>query len=175
MKPLEYLRLLRQRWWVLPITAVVGFSIAFASQPSQPSVSSQKAAPFSFEAKHCLITDPITERKNPDVDWDRIALLTTSGDVPNLVARRLRNPRTGKVPPVADDDDDSRHRRRRRREQPRAVVLRYSTVTAIPDIASGSMCISAVALSVTAAAPQSTFIVPPASRISRRVTWHAPI
>lgn len=151
MKPLEYLRLLRQRWWVLPITAVVGFSIAFASQPSQPSVSSQKkAAPF-FEAKHCLITDPVTERKNSDVDWDRIALLTTSGDVPNLVARRLRNPRTGRVPQVAGDDDDSRHRRRRRRGQPRAVALRYSTVTATPDIASGSMCISAVAQSVTAA------------------------
>ncbi|HZJ26332.1 MAG TPA: hypothetical protein VFF40_04850 [Acidimicrobiia bacterium] len=149
MKPLEYLRLLRQRWWVLPITALVGFAVAFTTQPSQPSAPNVKAAPASFEASHCLITDPITERKNQDVDWDRIALLATSGDVPNLVARRLRNYRVAGAAPAVDANG-AKHGRRR--GQPRAVALRFGTVTARPDVATGSLCISAVAASPTTAA-----------------------
>ncbi len=153
MRPLEYLRILRQRWWVLPVTALVGFSLAFLTQPTTPSanVGAAQLGGSLFRSTTTLISDPIGSKKSRDIDWDRIALLTTTGDVPSLVARELRFGRTGAVAPPAVAP--TKHGARSRKTGgPRAVSLNYVNVTAQPDAATGSIAITAEANSPTVAA-----------------------
>jgi capsular exopolysaccharide synthesis family protein len=151
MRLLEYLRILRQRWWVLPITALVGFSLAFLTQPAEPSapVASTQQASSLYRATHTLISEPIASRKNREIDWDRIALLATSGDVPTMVARQMRLGRRRSVEPLVPVV--TKHSRARKKGGPRAVALSYVKVTAQPDGATGSITITAEARSPTTA------------------------
>ncbi len=66
MRPLEYLRILRQRWWVLPIAALVGFSLAFATQPSTPNAVARRFADFNlYRATHTLFSVPDRDAQEP--------------------------------------------------------------------------------------------------------------
>ena len=77
MEPVQYLRALRQWWYVIVLLTVVGFGAAIATT-STPTPS--------YDATHILVV----ESSDADsVDLARAAFLATNGDVPDRVAAVL--------------------------------------------------------------------------------------
>jgi capsular exopolysaccharide synthesis family protein len=136
---MEYLRILRRRWWVLLITALLGVGLAFATQPSTERPISS-APPPNYAASTTMISDPLARgNEGFGVQWDKLALLVTKGDIPQAVERKLgtlRRPPQALPPPAVT-------RGRRTRNPARTVTFPFATVTAQPDPSTGSMIISA--------------------------------
>jgi uncharacterized protein involved in exopolysaccharide biosynthesis len=86
---MEYLRILRRRWWVLLLATLLGFSVAFATQPNDKVPVTKAPAPV-YTASATLISDPLARQGSAfGVQWDKLSLLITKGDVPQAVERRL--------------------------------------------------------------------------------------
>ena len=107
MRPFDYLRILRRRWWILALGAVIGSLLAFVTQPSQQSVLQQTAPHVRFRATHLLIADPTSTDKGVAglVGYDRLALLTIRGEVPRNAIKRLGGTGVGGV--LVGDSSDS--------------------------------------------------------------------
>jgi capsular exopolysaccharide synthesis family protein len=141
---MEYLRILRRRWWVLLVSALVGLGLAIATNPPSSVVRVTSAPPARYTAATTLISDPLAKQGDSlSVQWDKLALLITKGDIPQAVERRLgtlRRPPT-LAPVVAAK---GRHRSTRGGGGVAAHVdFPFATVTAVPDPATGSMVLSA--------------------------------
>lgn len=147
MGPMEYLRILRRRWWVLLLATLLGFSVAFATQPSAAVPVTRAPAPI-YTAYATLISDPLGSQGSASfgVQWDKLALLITKGEVPQSVERRLgtlRRPPSTLDLQMASATAGGRGRARRR-GAPRTVTFPFVTVSAQPDPSTGAMVISAV-------------------------------
>ncbi len=139
MGPMEYLRILRRRWWVLLLSALLGFGLAIATATTTPPPSTN-APPSRFSAGTTLISDPLSRQgESMAVQWDKLSLLITKGDIPQSVERKLG---TLREPPTVNGFDLSAARGKRRGSV-RTVQFPFATVTAKPDPGTGSMVISA--------------------------------
>ncbi len=148
MGPMEYLRILRRRWWVLLVATLLGFSVALATQPNV-AVPVTKAPAPAYTAYATLISDPLARQGTAfGVQWDKLALLITKGDVPQTVERRLGTLR--RPPSVIDITESTTSSKkgggtvRRRRGEARSVGFPFATVTASPAPSTGALTIAAV-------------------------------
>jgi capsular polysaccharide biosynthesis protein len=90
MGPLDYLRILRRRWWFLALTAVVGLSLAVVTSPSTRGSATSSQPSRSYRASNLLISNPLSVQDNRrTVDLDRLALLTVKGVVPDRAIAKL--------------------------------------------------------------------------------------
>src|SRR3954447_1074347 len=143
MGPMEYLRILRRRWWVLLLATLLGFSVAFATQPSDKVPVTKAPAPI-YTGYATLISDPLARQGSASgVQWDKLSLLITKGDVPQAVERRLGAMR--RPPNLGDALAASvTGKGRKRRGGPRSVSFPFAQVTAQPDPSTGALVISAL-------------------------------
>src|SRR5262249_11183579 len=74
------------------------------------------------------------------VQWDKLALLITKGDIPQAVERRLG---TLRKPPTLEPVAPTKGRRRRGGGTARNVNFPFASVSATPDPSTGSMVLSA--------------------------------
>jgi capsular exopolysaccharide synthesis family protein len=138
---MEYLRILRRRWWVLLVATLLGFSVAFATQPSNAVPVTKAPAPV-YTAYSTLISDPLASQGSAfGVQWDKLSLLITKGDVPEAVERRLG---TLRLPPTLSAAVGKGGKASRKRGTARAVSFPFATVTAAPDPSTGALVISAL-------------------------------
>ena len=91
MRPLDYLRILRRRWWVLLVGTMIGLALAFATQPSERKVIRETAPRVQYRATHLLLADPSSLDKGVagTIGYDRLALLTLAGEVPKTAMKKL--------------------------------------------------------------------------------------
>src|SRR3954470_11153393 len=146
MGPMEYLRILRRRWWVLLLATLLGFSVAFATQPNDKIPVTKAPAPI-YTAYATLISDPLARQGSAfGVQWDKLSLLITKGDVPQSVERRLGTLRRppSLVDALTQNTDGKGRPRGRRRGSSRSVGFPFAQVTAQPDPSTGALAISAV-------------------------------
>jgi capsular exopolysaccharide synthesis family protein len=102
MRPLDYLRIVRRRWWVLVLGTVIGFGLAFFTRPSESAQIIKTAPRIQYRSTNLLLADPSnTDRGVASlVGYDRLALLAIAGDVPREAMKKLH----GSVfPPVVRD------------------------------------------------------------------------
>src|SRR5262245_17847987 len=124
MGPMEYLRILRRRWWVLLITALLGVGLATATQSSELQPGTTAPAP-NYSATTTMISDPLARgNEGFGVQWDKLALLVTKGDIPQAVERKLGTLRKPPQIPRATQGGG-----RRRGSPPRTVSFPFATVT----------------------------------------------
>jgi capsular exopolysaccharide synthesis family protein len=169
VRPTDYLRIVRRRWWVLLVTTVIATSFAFVTRPS--SAASVKAAQpnVRYLATTTLISNPLGDGgATAGRDYDRLSLLVTTGEVPNRVADALDQVRwpevkrngqggcaasggggAGGAPSSSGSSSDCGSPKSGKRVRPgaSAVTLGYGgsiKVTASPDPTTGSLAISAV-------------------------------
>lgn len=144
MGPMEYLRILRRRWWMLLLATLLGFSIAFATQPGV-KVPVTKAPAAVYTSYATLISDPLSRQgASFGVQWDKLSLLISKGDIPQIVERRLG---TLRLPPSAADTlstTTSGRRGSRKARGLRSVSFPFATVSAAPDPSTGALVISAL-------------------------------
>src|SRR5690349_16130718 len=139
MGPMEYLRILRRRWWVLLLATLLGFSVAFATQPNDKVPVTKAPAPI-YTAYATLISDPLARQGSAfGVQWDKLGLLITKGDVPQTVERKLGTLR--RPPNIADALAENANGKKKRRGGPRSVAFPFAQVTAQPDPSTGALVI----------------------------------
>jgi len=141
---MEYLRILRRRWWVLLLATLLGFSVALATQPNTAVPITKAPAPV-YTAYATLISDPLARQGTAfGVQWDKLGLLITKGDVPQTVERRLGTLR--RPPSLLDQAAASSSPKGggRKRTTSRSVGFPFATVTATPAPSTGALTISAV-------------------------------
>ncbi len=137
---MEYLRILRRRWWVLLVATLLGFAIAFATQPTTAVPLTKAPAPL-YTAYSTLISDPLASQGSAfGVQWDKLSLLITKGDVPEAVERQLG---TLRLPPTLQPAAARATKGSRKRGAARSVAFPFATVSASPDPSTGAMVISA--------------------------------
>lgn len=149
MRPVEYLRLLRQRWWVLPITALLGFGIAFATEPAA-SKPIDIGPLLTYQATHVIVSRPIGTAINNSISYDRLAIVATSGVVPANTADTL----TLGPPQVFQPPTDLRlgPLNPNTPGNPRGVTMDPTKVVVTPNTITGSVTITATAPSAKLAA-----------------------
>jgi capsular exopolysaccharide synthesis family protein len=98
MEPLEYIRILRRRWYFLAIGLVVGLLAGFATAPGNDS------GPTQYAGVHTLLVDPTS---GSSINLDQAALLVTTGDVPDRVAERFGGELPGSLSATPDPDVSS--------------------------------------------------------------------
>jgi capsular exopolysaccharide synthesis family protein len=139
---MEYLRILRRRWWVLLLATLLGFSVAFATQPNDKVPVTKAPAPI-YTAYATLISDPLARQGTAfGVQWDKLSLLITKGDVPQTVERKLGTLR--RPPNIGDALAENANGKKKRRGGPRSVAFPFAQVSAQPDPSTGALIISAV-------------------------------
>ena len=90
MRPLDYLRILRRRWWILVVGALIGSLFAFATRPSESAVVQATTPKIAYRATHVLET-----QDGPDVhvtrntSFDRWSLETLVGPIRDASLKRL--------------------------------------------------------------------------------------
>src|SRR3984893_10552538 len=149
MRPVEYLRLLRQRWWVLPITALLGFGIAFATEPA--TAKPIDIGPLlTYEATQVIVSRPIGTAINNSISYDRLAIVATSGVVPTNTAFTLGLTAPQVLPPPTDLR--LRPLNPHQPGNPRGVTMDPAKVVVTPNTLTGSVTITATAPSAKLAA-----------------------
>lgn len=182
MRPLDYLRILRRRWWILVVGVLIGSLFAFATRPSELSVAQATSPKYSYRATHLLIANPTSTGGGLGraIGYDRLALMTIRGDVPTKAMARLDalpvgatvEKSTSSADSSSSDGANSAVRKRQRADDPQipnfrggqgtlTVVMknpfRYVVVAAVPDPATGALGIIATADRVTAAKVANVF------------------
>ena len=166
MRPLDYLRILRRRWWILVVGALIGSLLAFATRPSELTVLKATAPSISYRAQHLLQSVDSNGTSKRAVDYDRLALNTIAGPVPEAAIKSLGgtlyNPAIAKQTTsdtsASAGGANSQVRNRNNSDNPgvpsvrqgKGVIsfyigdfLHYVTVAAVPDPATGALSISA--------------------------------
>ena len=167
MRPLDYLRILRRRWWILVVGALIGSLLAFATRPSELTVLKATAPSISYRAQHLLQSVDGDGSSKRSVDYDRLALNTIRGPVPDAAIKALGgtlyNPAIAKQQETSSDTSagggaNSAVRNRLNSDNPgvpsvrqgKGVIsffikdlLHYVIVAAVPDPATGALSISA--------------------------------
>lgn len=94
MEPVEYLKILRRRWPLIVAAFAVAVAGAWVTTPATPAgVAPQR----SFTATHTIIQDSVSSPGQPSVvgapsqviGLDLLALLTTTGEIPEKAVERL--------------------------------------------------------------------------------------
>jgi capsular exopolysaccharide synthesis family protein len=99
MRPLDYVRVVRQRWWVIVLCALLGLMLAYATAPRESASSKLSAAPTTTYQASTLLLNSDTA---PNIDYDRAALYTTHGEVVDDVVAQLKSSRTHPYLKAAD-------------------------------------------------------------------------
>ncbi|MEY3361134.1 MAG: hypothetical protein RL531_853, partial [Actinomycetota bacterium] len=167
MRPADYLRIIRRRWWVLLVTTVIAMSFAFVTRPSSAASVKASQPNLRYRATTTLISNPIGDSGTSGRDYDRLALLITTGEVPNRVADALDQVRWPEVqrnskenceesssgggaagaPSKSGSNCGSPRSGKRVAPGAAGVTLGYGgtiNVTATPDPTTGSLAITAV-------------------------------
>jgi len=174
VRPADYLRIIRRRWWVLLVTTVIAMSFAFVTRPSSAAGVKASQPNLRYRASTTLIANLVGEAGTSGRDYDRLALLTTTGEVPTRVAdaldqarwpQVLRNSSSGCEDAKAEGGAAPRKAgssscgssgsSRRVRGGAAGVTLGYGgtiSVSAVPDPSTGSLAINAEAGSAKGAA-----------------------
>lgn len=90
MRPVDYLRIVRRRWWVLLVTAVIASSLAFATRPSSSARSEADQPKVRYRATHTLISGSDGADFTQGRTLGRTALLVTTGAVPERVSDQIK-------------------------------------------------------------------------------------
>jgi capsular exopolysaccharide synthesis family protein len=99
MRPLDYVRVVRQRWWVVALCTLLGLMLAYATAPRPTAASKLSAAPsVTYQASTLLLNN----ESAPSIDYDRAALYTTHGEVVDNVVAQLKTSRTHPYLKAAD-------------------------------------------------------------------------
>ncbi|MGZ6952073.1 MAG: hypothetical protein ACXVJX_08200 [Acidimicrobiia bacterium] len=108
MRPVDYLRILRHRWWILALGTVLGLMLAFVTQPSQQSVARQTAPLVRYRATTYLLANQDSlDRSGTPISWDRLALYAIKGDVATKAIARLGGGGIGDVVQTQSGSDAS--------------------------------------------------------------------
>ena len=89
MRPADYLRIVRRRWWVLLVTVVIAMTFALLTRPSSAATAKANQPGVSFRATTTLISNGSGNTSANGRDYDRLALLMTTGEVPIRVAEEI--------------------------------------------------------------------------------------
>lgn len=89
MRPADYLRIIRRRWWVLLVTVVVAMTFALLTRPSNAENARSKKPGVDFRATATLISNRSGNISANGRDYDRLALLMITGEVPRRVANKI--------------------------------------------------------------------------------------
>ncbi len=89
MRPADYLRIIRRRWWVLLVTVVIAMTFALLTRPSSSETIRANRPGVSFRATTTLISNGSANTSVNGRDYDRLALLMTTGEVPKRVAEAI--------------------------------------------------------------------------------------
>ena len=97
MDLLSYFRALRRRWAVILLCAVIGAAVGYASTLLD-NEEAKKGRTY-YKATNTLVLDAVQEDgplRSSFTNLDQIAILATTGDVPNRVAEELGTSETGR-------------------------------------------------------------------------------
>jgi capsular exopolysaccharide synthesis family protein len=90
VRPTDYLRIVRRRWWVLLVTTVIAMSFAFVTRPSSAANIKASQPNVRYRATTTLISNPLGDGgATAGRDYDRLSLLVTTGEVPKRVVKVL--------------------------------------------------------------------------------------
>ena len=87
MEPIEYLRALRSKWFVVVAAGLVGVLATWLLTPERP-VQARQSGIAQYNATHTLIQEEAGS-DGRSVDLNRAALLTRTGEVPRRVVEKL--------------------------------------------------------------------------------------
>jgi capsular exopolysaccharide synthesis family protein len=95
MDLVSYFRVLKRRWWLIVICVVAGAVLGVAS--TMVGSGTAKSRTY-YKATHTLIFDNSSTSSVPSTvnNLDQIAILVTTGDVPDAVAKKLGTTETGR-------------------------------------------------------------------------------
>jgi Mrp family chromosome partitioning ATPase/capsular polysaccharide biosynthesis protein len=97
MDLLSYFRVLRRRWWVIAICVVVGGGVGWASTAVDSGSATSGKSNTYYKATHTFLQHPNTGNAYPSsfTNLDQMALLATTGPVPDAVAKQLGGDESG--------------------------------------------------------------------------------
>ncbi len=109
MRPLDYVRILRRRWWIIVIGALIGGLLAFLTQPSDASVAQQTAPLVRYRATSFILanSDSVARTSSTPISWDRLALYTIRGEVARKAVASLGGSAVGDVVQAQSQSDSS--------------------------------------------------------------------
>jgi capsular polysaccharide biosynthesis protein len=87
MEPIDYLRALRARWYVIVVAGLAGVIATWLTTPDRPAPI-QTSGIEQYTATHTLIQEEVGS-DGRSVDLNRAALLTRTGEVPRRVVQKL--------------------------------------------------------------------------------------
>jgi Mrp family chromosome partitioning ATPase/capsular polysaccharide biosynthesis protein len=95
MDLLSYFRMLRRRWWIVVVCVLIGVGLGVASTAFDTNAGKSRTY---YKATNTLIYDSSSSSPVPSVvnNIDQIAVLVTSGDVPDQVAKALGTDEIGR-------------------------------------------------------------------------------
>jgi Mrp family chromosome partitioning ATPase/capsular polysaccharide biosynthesis protein len=109
VKSTNYYRALTKRWWILALGLVLGVALAAVTQPSTADLARSKKTYVWYKATNTVLLT--TERSVPPVDYGRLILYATKGEVPQTVEQALGAKQAPKVqegsPNPASSNDSS--------------------------------------------------------------------
>jgi Mrp family chromosome partitioning ATPase len=97
VKSTNYYRALTKRWWILALGLVIGVALAAVTQPSTDDLARSTKTYVWYRATNTVLLS--AERSVPAVDYGRLILYATKGEVPQTVEKELGAPR---APTVAE-------------------------------------------------------------------------
>jgi capsular exopolysaccharide synthesis family protein len=164
MRPLDYLRILRRRWWIPVIGLLIGVLLAFVTAPSDQEVARATVPKVSFRATNYVLANEASLDRGSPISWDRLALYTVRGEVPRQSIKDLGGQGVGEVlqgqeeGEESGDENNSAQRKRRKATDPSKIDFKNGkgsvklygpqgliTVAAVPDPAIGGLAIVATA------------------------------
>ncbi len=154
MRPSDYLRIIRRRWWVLLVTVVISMTFALLTRPSSADTELANKPGVSFRATTTLISAGSGANSVRGRDYDRLALLIITGEVPKRVATaidvvrwpELQNANQCSGARTDSSNPDCKESAAKVRAGIGEVSLGpagFITVSAAPDPATGSLAITA--------------------------------
>ncbi|CAB4948944.1 unannotated protein [freshwater metagenome] len=155
MRPADYLRIIRRRWWVLLVTVVIAMTFVMLMRPSSSDAVERNKPGLSFKATATLINN-FGDTSVRGRDYDRLALLMTTGEVPQRVADAIDKVRWPQIQAAESAACATTGERSKSSNCPRSrrpvkagtsvVSLGYQgfiKASAVPDPATGSLAITA--------------------------------
>lgn len=162
MKSTNYYRALTKRWWILALGLVIGIAVAAVTQPSSADLASSKKTFIWYKAANTVLLS--SERAVPPIDYGRLILYATKGEVPQAVEKELgakflptveEGAPTGSA--ASDPSSNSSNSSTSSSQKAKANALRafadattvklfyngYTYVTITPDRANGSVTVTA--------------------------------